>query len=96
MWIIKAAHLKAGIETIQLKVISTSETNTMMEQTWVITKTLWHKTSFSLLDQDHMNNDQVHKSRKVENKVNNQWTHHAKRSQQTSPAQEARCKIEQL
>jgi septal ring factor EnvC (AmiA/AmiB activator) len=34
----------------------------MTEQIWVIIKTLWHKTSFSLLNQDHMNNDQVHKS----------------------------------
>jgi hypothetical protein len=39
------------------------ETNTMMKQTWVVTKALWHKISFSLLDQDHMNNDQVQKSR---------------------------------
>jgi hypothetical protein len=33
---------------------------------------------------------------KVEHKVNNQQTHHAKRSKQTSLTQEARCKIKQL
>jgi hypothetical protein len=95
MWTIKAAHQKTGVETIQLKVVTTQEINTMTEQTWVVTKASWHKTSFSLLDQDHMNNDQVHKSREVENE-NNQWTHHGKRSQQISPTHEARCKIEQL
>jgi 1,2-phenylacetyl-CoA epoxidase PaaB subunit len=72
MWTIKAAHLKAEVETIQLKVMSTCEMNTMAEQTWVITKALRHKTFFSLLDKDHMNNDQVQKSKEVENKVNNQ------------------------
>jgi hypothetical protein len=65
MWTIKVAHLKVGVEAIQLKVMSTCETNTMTEQTWVVTKALWHKTSLSLLDQDHMNNDQIHKSREV-------------------------------
>jgi hypothetical protein len=57
---------------IQMKVTSILEMNTMMEQIWVVTKALGHKTSSSLLDQDHMNNDQVHKSRGEENKVNNQ------------------------
>jgi hypothetical protein len=46
--------------------------NTVAEQTWVVTKALRHKTFFSLLDKDHMNNDQVQKSKEVENKVNNQ------------------------
>jgi hypothetical protein len=70
--------------TIQLKVTSKWETNTMTEQTWVITN-------------DHMNNDhQVHKSKEEKNKVNNQLAHHGKRSKQTSLAQEARCKIKQL
>jgi hypothetical protein len=40
MWTIKATHLKAGVETMQLKVMSTWKTNTMMEQTWVVTKAL--------------------------------------------------------
>jgi hypothetical protein len=62
IWTIKAAHQKTGLETIQLKVMTTREMNTMMEQTWVITKALRHKTSFSLLDKYHMNNDQVQKS----------------------------------
>jgi hypothetical protein len=78
MWTIKATYLKAGVETIQLKIMFTWETNTMTEQIWVITKALWHKTSFSLLDQDHMNHDQVHKSREEENKMSNQWTNHGR------------------
>jgi hypothetical protein len=36
-------HLKTGVKTSQLKVTSTLETNTMTEQTWVVTKALWHK-----------------------------------------------------
>jgi hypothetical protein len=40
MWTITTAHLTGGVETIQLKVMSILETNTMMEQTWVITKAL--------------------------------------------------------
>jgi hypothetical protein len=40
MWTIKAAHLKVGVEIIQLKVLSTWEMNTMTEQTWVVTKAL--------------------------------------------------------
>jgi hypothetical protein len=48
---------------IKLKVRSILETNTMMEQTWVVAKTLSHKTSSSLFDQDHMSNDQVYKRR---------------------------------
>jgi hypothetical protein len=31
MWTIKVVHLKVGVETIQLKVMSTCETNTMTE-----------------------------------------------------------------
>jgi hypothetical protein len=33
-------HLKAWVETIQLKVMSTWETNIMTKQTWVATKAL--------------------------------------------------------
>jgi hypothetical protein len=40
MWTNKAAHLTAGVETIQLNAMSTRERNTMTEQTWVITKAL--------------------------------------------------------
>jgi hypothetical protein len=40
MWTIKVTHLKAGVETIELKVVSTREMNTMTEQTWVVTKAL--------------------------------------------------------
>jgi hypothetical protein len=43
MWITSATHLKIGVETSQLKVTSTLETNIMIEQTWVATKALWHK-----------------------------------------------------
>jgi hypothetical protein len=38
MWTIKEAHQKTGVETIQLKVVTTQEINTMTEQTWVVTK----------------------------------------------------------
>jgi hypothetical protein len=40
MWTIKATYLKAGVETIQLKIMFAWETNTMTEQIWVITKAL--------------------------------------------------------
>jgi hypothetical protein len=40
MWTTTATHLKTGVETSQLKVTSTLEMNTMIEQTWVITKAL--------------------------------------------------------
>jgi NAD-specific glutamate dehydrogenase len=43
MWTTTATDLKAGVETSQLKVTSALEMNTMTEQTWVMTKTLWHK-----------------------------------------------------
>jgi hypothetical protein len=55
--------------TIQMKIMSTRKTNTMMKQTWVVTKASLHKTSFSLLDQDHMNNDQVQKSREEKTRL---------------------------
>jgi hypothetical protein len=51
--------------------MTTREMNMMTEQTWVIIKVLTQNIFLSL-DQDHMNNDQLHKSREVENKVNNQ------------------------
>jgi hypothetical protein len=40
MWITTVTHLKIGVETSQLKVTSTLETNTMTEQTCVVTKAL--------------------------------------------------------
>jgi hypothetical protein len=40
MWTITTTDLKIGVETSQLKVISTLEMNTMMEQTWIVTKAL--------------------------------------------------------
>jgi hypothetical protein len=40
MWTTIATHLKTGVETSQLKVTSTLEMNTMIEQTWVVTKAL--------------------------------------------------------
>jgi hypothetical protein len=40
MWTTTATHLKTGVETSQLKVTSTPKMNTMMEQTWVVTKAL--------------------------------------------------------
>jgi hypothetical protein len=40
MWTTTTTHLKTGVETSQLKVTSTLEMNTMMEQTWVVTKAL--------------------------------------------------------
>jgi hypothetical protein len=40
MWIARVTHLKTGVETNQLKVTSTPVMNTMMEQTWVVTKAL--------------------------------------------------------
>jgi hypothetical protein len=43
----QATHLKVEIETIQLKVMSTYETNTMTEQAWVVNKAMLHKTSLS-------------------------------------------------
>jgi hypothetical protein len=43
MWTTTATDLKTGVETSQLKVTSTLETNIMMEQTWIVTKKLWHK-----------------------------------------------------
>jgi hypothetical protein len=33
---------------------------------------------FASFDQDHMSNDQVQKSKELDNKVNNQWTYHAR------------------
>jgi hypothetical protein len=42
IWITMVTHIKTGVETNQLKVTSTPVINTMMEQTWVITKALWH------------------------------------------------------
>jgi hypothetical protein len=45
-WTIKETHLKAGVETIQLR-SSTWKMNTMMKQTWVSTKASRHKTSLS-------------------------------------------------
>jgi hypothetical protein len=43
MWTTTATDLKRGVETSQLKVTSTPVTNTMTEQTWVVTKALRHK-----------------------------------------------------
>jgi hypothetical protein len=40
MWITTAIHLTAGLEIIQLKVMSTWEMNIMMKQTWIATKAL--------------------------------------------------------
>jgi hypothetical protein len=40
MWTIKAAYLTTGVETLQLKDMTIWETNTMMEQAWVVTKAL--------------------------------------------------------
>jgi hypothetical protein len=38
MWTTTSTHFTAGVETIQLKVMSTWEMNTMTKQTWVATK----------------------------------------------------------
>jgi hypothetical protein len=43
MWTTLATHLKTGVEISQLKVTSTLEMNIVVEQTWVVTKALWHK-----------------------------------------------------
>jgi hypothetical protein len=80
MWTTTATHLKTGVETSQLKVTSTPETNIMMKQTWVITKALWHKT--------------VNKSSHTRSKYNLTVALHKRRTNQA--AQEARYKIEQL
>jgi hypothetical protein len=40
MWTTTATDIKTGVETSQVKVTSTLEMNTMMEQTWVVTKAL--------------------------------------------------------
>jgi hypothetical protein len=43
MWTVTGTHLTTGVETIQLKVMSTWETNTMTKQTWVVTKaSIWN------------------------------------------------------
>jgi hypothetical protein len=71
---------KPGVRNSQLKVTSTLKMNTMTEQTWVVTKALWHKA--------------VNKSNHTRSKYNligalhKRWTNQA--------AQEARYKIEQL
>jgi hypothetical protein len=37
-WVTMATHLKTGVEINQLNVTSILEMNTMMKQTWVVTK----------------------------------------------------------
>jgi hypothetical protein len=68
------------VETSQLKVTSTLETNTMMEQTWVVTKALWHK--------------EANKSSRTRSKYN--LTNALHKRWKNQAAQEARYKIEQL
>jgi hypothetical protein len=67
----KATHLKEGVEPPTENYVNKGNEH-HDEENMGRNQSIDKNTSFSLLDQDHMSNDQVHKSRVVESKVSTQ------------------------